>query len=428
MKIRKRIKIAALALLLTLVMVLSSFPAAEPMQVYAKSSSEIQEEIDALEEERAELDAQLAELEAKVSGNMTEMEKAVNEKSALDQQVAILYQQIDTINAQITAYGALIAEKQAQLDDAEAELAQLKLDNEARIRAMEKNSMTSSYWAVIFEAENFLDMLDQLNMVARIQEADEQMIEDLAEAAAEVEQAKQELEAEKLVLEQTKEELEETEQVLAEKRAEADELLEELMLKHEEYQVLVEDAEALRADMNAELDILQDEYDAAKYKEYIASLPPVTSGGNSSGSSGTTGGYDGANQPSDAYWMIPCSYIRFSSPYGWRIHPVYGDWRFHYGIDLGAYEGTPIVATRSGTVSFVGYDWSSGYNVNINHGDGFSSRYLHMTHYIVSNGQYVTQGQVIGYVGSTGTSTGPHLHFSVYYNGVSQDPAYYLGI
>lgn len=425
MKKAKRIKLSVLAGLMALVMVLGCFPAQGPMSVEAKSSSEIKKEIDALEEERDKLNEELTRLDGLVTDNMSEMEKAVNEKSAVDQQVAILYQQIATINAQITAYGALIAEKQVQLDEAEAQLAQLKEDNEARIRAMEKNSMTSSYWAVIFEAENFLDMLDQLNMVAQIQEADKQMIRELAEAAAEVETAKQELEAEKLILEGTREELQATEEQLTVKRAQADALLEELMLKHEEYQVLVEDAEATRAEMNAELDKLEDQYDAAKYQEYLASLPPPSS---STGSSGTTGGYTGGNQSSDAYWMIPCNYTRFSSPYGWRIHPVYGDWRFHYGVDLGAPEGTPIYATRSGTVSFVGYDWSSGYNVNINHGDGFSSRYLHMTHYIVYSGQYVTQGQVIGYVGSTGTSTGPHLHFSVYYNGVSQDPAAYIAI
>ncbi len=422
----RRIKISILAGLMALVMVLGCFPVQGPMPVQAKSSSEIKKEINALEEERDKLNEELARLDGLATENMNEMEKAVNEKSAVDQQVAILYQQIATINAQITAYGALIAEKQTQLDDAEAQLAQLKEDNEARIRAMEKNSMTSSYWAVIFEAENFLDMLDQLNMVAQIQQADKQMIKELAEAAAEVETAKQELEAEKVVLENTKVELQETEEQLIEKRARADALLEELMLKHEEYQVLVEDAEATRAEMNAELDKLEDQYDAAKYKEYLATLPPPSV--NNGGGGGTTGGYTGGNQPSSAYWMIPCNYTRFSSPYGWRIHPVYKDWRFHYGVDLGAPEGTPIYATRSGTVSFCGYDWSSGYNVNINHGDGFSSRYLHMTHYIVYSGQYVNQGQIIGYVGSTGTSTGPHLHFSVYYKGVSQDPAAYIAI
>lgn len=422
MKNSKRIRAGLLALLLTFVMVLGCFPQEGPMQVHAKSSSEIQKEIDALEEERDEIEKQLAELDNKVTANMSEMEKAVNEKSAVDQQVALLYQQIDTINKQITAYGVLIAEKQAQLDEAQAALEQLKKDNESRIRAMEKNSMTSSYWAVIFEAESFLDMLDQLKMVAQIQEADKKMIRELAEAAAEVEQAKAELEAEKVVLEKTKKDLEETEKQLEAKRAEAQRILEELMLKNEEYQKLVEDAEQLYSVMSEELENLEDEYDAAKYREYLATLPPPGQGGSGTGN----GAGSSSAQPSGASWIIPCSYIRFSSAYGWRKHPVYGDMRFHHGVDLGAYEGTPVYASRAGTVNIASYDWSSGYWVNINHGDGFSSRYLHMTHYVVSAGQKVSQGQLIGYVGSTGTSTGPHLHFGIYYNGVSQNPAAYL--
>ena len=422
MKKAKRLGISLLAGLLALVMLAGSIPVAQPMVVQAKSSSQIKQEIDELEEEREEIEKQLAELDNLVTANMTEMEKAVNEKSAVDQQVALLYQQKETINKQIVAYGTLIAEKQVELDEAEAALEQLKEDNKARIRAMEKNSMTASYWAVIFEAENFLDLLDQLKMVAQIQEADKQMIRQLSEAAEQVEIAKEELELEKTALEEKKQELEDTEVQLAEKKAQAEAILEELMLKNEEYQKLVHDTEQIHSEMSEELEKLEDAYDAAKYQEYLATLPPPkpNTGGNGNASGSNTA------QPSNETWMRPCSYINFSSAYGWRKHPVYGDMRFHHGVDLGAYQDTPIYASRSGTVTIASYDWSSGYWVNISHGDGFTSRYLHMTHYVVSAGQYVSQGQVIGYVGSTGTSTGPHLHFGIYYNGVSQNPAAYI--
>ena len=422
MKKAKRLFISLMALMLALVLFAGTIPSTGPMEVRAKSSSQIQKEIDALEEEQKEIEEQLAELDGLVTENMTEMEKAMAEKSAVDQQVSLLYQQKETINKQIVTYGALIAEKQAELEAAEAALAQMKEDNKARIRAMEKESMTSSYWAVIFEAEDFLDMLDQLKMVARIQESDKQMIRQLADAADQVEAAKQELELEKKGLEEKRTELEETEKQLAEKKAQAEAILEDLMLKNEEYQKLVHDAEQIHSEMSEELEKLEKAYDAAKYQEYLATLPPPkpNTGGNGNAAGGATA------QPSNESWGYPCSYINFSSAYGWRKHPVYGDMRFHHGVDLGAYQGTPIYATRSGTVSIASYDWSSGYWVNINHGDGFSSRYLHMTHYVVSAGQYVSKGQVIGYVGSTGTSTGPHLHFGIYYNGVSQNPAAYI--
>jgi murein DD-endopeptidase MepM/ murein hydrolase activator NlpD len=97
-------------------------------------------------------------------------------------------------------------------------------------------------------------------------------------------------------------------------------------------------------------------------------------------------------------------------------------------VDLAAASGTPIIASRGGRVKIATYDWSAGYYVSIDHLDGFETKYMHMTHYVVSEGEYVAPGQVIGYVGSTGTSTGPHLHFSVYYNGSSVNPANYIKI
>jgi murein DD-endopeptidase MepM/ murein hydrolase activator NlpD len=98
----------------------------------------------------------------------------------------------------------------------------------------------------------------------------------------------------------------------------------------------------------------------------------------------------------------------------------------HYGIDLGAKEGTPIYAVRSGKVKTATYDSSAGYYVDIDHQDGFLTRYFHMTHYVVKKGDTVKAGQVIGYVGSTGTSTGPHLHFGMKYNGSYVNPAKYI--
>ena len=128
-------------------------------------------------------------------------------------------------------------------------------------------------------------------------------------------------------------------------------------------------------------------------------------------------------------WTKPCTYRLLSSPYGYRVHPVYGTWKFHSGVDLAGPQGTPIVATRDGTVTMakVGYNGGNGNYVTINHGDGFSSSYLHMLENLqVSVGQKVKAGQIIGYMGSTGISTGPHLHFTIYYNGNTVNPADYI--
>jgi murein DD-endopeptidase MepM/ murein hydrolase activator NlpD len=109
-----------------------------------------------------------------------------------------------------------------------------------------------------------------------------------------------------------------------------------------------------------------------------------------------------------------------------RLHPVLGYKRMHNGVDFGCPKGTPIYASRSGQVTIAQYSSSAGYYVSINHGDGWTSVYMHMTNYIVKKGQNVSQGQVIGYVGNTGYSTGPHLHFGIAYNGKYVNPMNYV--
>ena len=112
--------------------------------------------------------------------------------------------------------------------------------------------------------------------------------------------------------------------------------------------------------------------------------------------------------------------------YGMRVHPITGAWVLHQGLDIGVAEGTPIFAVRAGTVTAATYNDSAGNYVTIDHADGFRSIYMHMAAYIVSAGQEVAAGQVIGHVGSTGESTGPHLHIGISYNGVYLDPQGYL--
>jgi murein DD-endopeptidase MepM/ murein hydrolase activator NlpD len=239
----------------------------------------------------------------------------------------------------------------------------------------------------------------------------------MSEASKIVEEAKAVLEVEKQALEESKAELAETEKVLEGRRAEADKLLAELIATGEEYEALLDEAEEAAADLKDDISDAQDAYNDKKKQEEESKKP-------ASGGSNTT-----TNAPSsDGSWKVPCKYKRVSSAYGWRIHPVYGYKKFHYGVDLAASSGTPIVASRSGKVTTAKYSSSAGYYVTLDHGDGFSSQYMHMTHYIVKNGQQVQASEVIGYVGSTGASTGPHLHFSILYKGSHVNPANYIKI
>lgn len=412
--------VAILAGILALVMILSLFIGVLPGMVDAKSISELEQQKAQYQEDKKKIDAEIADLQSQLSDNLDSMEAVVAQKNIIDQEIFMLYQKTANLNDQISVISLLIADKQLELEEAEARLAELNAKNKERIRAMEEEG-SLSYWSVLFKANNFADLLDRLNMVEEIAASDHRRLKEMSAVAEEVAAAKAEMEVERAALEDARKELEASQVELEAKRAEADKLLADLVATGEEYQKLIEEAEHKAGQLEGEIDELDEAIDDAKYQQWLSTsipTPPRPSGG-SAGDSNTVGGLT---------WLIPCNYTRFSSPFGYRIHPVYGDYRFHYGVDLAAPSGTPIVATRSGVVQRAYYSSSGGYTVEIDHQDGFVSLYLHQTHYVVSAGDYVSAGQVIGYVGSTGTSTGPHLHFSIKYNGEHVNPANYINI
>ena len=414
----KKLWVSLLAGLLAALMIFRIIASALPTHVSAaKSSAQIQQEINQMKEQLKKNRNEVAKLEGQISANMDKMEDIVANKNLIDQQIFLLHDQVQNLNKQITSYSALIADKQAELDKATANWKALSDKYKERIRAMEEDGKLS-YWSVLFKANSFSDFLDRLSMIEEIAASDQRRIKELNDAAKVVQEAKAGLENEKTALEASRKEMEAASAELEKSRADADQLLKQLIATGEEYQKLLDEAERKESQTAGKIDNLESQYDAAKereYQEWLASQPPQQTGGSSNTVNGVT-------------WLLPINYTRFSSPFGYRIHPIYGDWRMHYGVDLSAPQGTPIYATRGGRVTYATYDSSSGYYVSINHLDGFVSKYLHMTHYIVSPGQYVAAGQIIGYCGSTGASTGPHLHFSLYYNGTAVNPALYINI
>ena len=385
----------------------------------AASLSALQQQLQELKSEKKKIDANIKDLQGQLSDNLEEMEDVVAQKNTIDQEIFMLHEKINNINEQITTYGVLIADKQQELDDAEARLAELNAKNKERIRAMEEQG-DLSYWSVLFKANSFIDLLDRVSMINEIAASDKRRLQEMSEAAEAVATAKAELEAEMNALEDTKAELTETQKELEVKSDEADKLLADLIATGEEYQALLDEAEAEASKLGQDIANAQNAYDDAQYQQWLSTSKPSSS---SSGSSDVS-----SSAPSSSGWIVPCKYTRFTSPFGYRIHPIYGYRKMHNGVDLAAPKGTPIKAAKAGTVVAASYGSSAGYYVQINHGDGFQSKYLHMTHYIVKTGQYVTQGQVIGYVGSTGASTGPHLHFGILYNGSYVNPARYIDI
>lgn len=447
---KRKLFVSIMAGILAAVMLLSLIVGILPAPAQAASSSEIKKQINQLKDQQNELKGQMEDVRSQYEKNEDEIADMVNQKLVIDQEIFLLHEQIELISQQLSAYGLLIADKQDELDAAEERLRELNEKNRERIRAMEEDG-TLSYWSVLFKANSFSDLLDRLTMIQEIAAADQRRLKELSAAADEVALAQTALLEEKEELDLAKEELDDANDVLQAKNAEAQALIDELVAKGFELQDLYEQYEEAEKELLNDIALKEQEYQQAKEEEWIAHMatattPPTTApatkpstGGDGSSDSGSSGGSSDSSSDSESDkgnsgsgsvntdpWRVPCSYTKLTSPFGNRESPTAGASTNHQGVDLAGPEGTPIYASRGGTVTIAKFSSSAGYYVTINHGDGYSTIYMHMTRYVVSKGDKVSGGQLIGYMGSTGISTGPHLHWGVMYNGTYVNPANYV--
>ena len=382
---------------------------AVPAPASAASSAEIQKQINGLKSKKTELQKEIDAIQRQYDANFSEMEALVEEKNIIDQEMTLISSKIETANEEIAAYSQLIADTQEELEIAQEELKTLSDAHRERVRAREEEG-DLTYWEVLFQANSFTDLLDRMNMIEEINAADRRRIEQMRIAADIVSATQMNLANEKSALEESREELAEDEKVLEEKSIQYYDLLYELEQKSEEFEILMAESEILQEELMLEIAEKEKDLKEAKHDEYLAKLA-----------------LQGDNPPSNATWVTPVSGFRLTSAFGMRKHPVLKVTRMHNGVDMACAQGTPIYATRAGKVTRTAYQaGGAGNYVSINHLDGFSSIYMHMTHYVVSTGQTVSQGQLIGYVGSTGISTGPHLHFGISYAGTYVNPLAYI--
>ena len=388
----------------------------------AASSSEIQKTINDLKNQAQEIADQGAALQKEIDANQSDTQSTIDKKSDIDKQISITEAEIQNTNALIQQYSLLIAQKQSELEDALARQAEMNETYKARLRAMEENG-TISYWSVLFKATDFSDLLSRIDSIHEVAEADQRMLKELEAISLEIEADRESLENELAAQQAAKDALAEQEATLQAQRAEADALLIDLAAAYDnltdEYLANEAEEEALRKEIME----AQAAYEAALSAEEAERLAQqnqnnVAGSGSTSNVTPSTSGFV-SPLPGGAY--VTCAY-------GWRIHPIWGDQRFHSGVDLAASQGTPIYAIAAGTVTTAAYGDANGYYVSISHGNGYGSVYCHMTNYIVSVGDSVSQGQVIGYVGSTGWSTGPHLHFEIHVNGSAVNPMDYISL
>lgn len=430
MKNRKRL-VSVLAGVMAAVLLLTLLMSILPTFAGAASSGEIRKQIIALQQERKEVQNQIADVKKQYKENENEIADLIAQKNVVDQEIQLLNTQIININEQISAYNLLIADKQDELDTAEDRLEALNQENKERIRTMEEEGEVS-YWEVLFKANSFSDLLDRLNMVEEIAASDKRRLQELSDAANKVEEAQAELETEKGELETTKKDLDDTQAEMNEKNKESEALLQELLQKADDLEALEEECKEQENAFLKQIAAMEVQFNAAKQREWEAwkatSVPATTAGGGSNGSGGNSGGNSGGSSGGSGGWLVPCSYTSITSPFGNRVSPTSGASTYHQGVDLDTGTGDRVYASRAGVVTVAGWGNAAGNYVQINHQDGFSSIYMHLSSFCVSAGQIVSAGELIGLTGATGITTGDHLHFGISYNGVYVNPCNYVAL
>ncbi len=357
-----------------------------------------QADIDALKTDASDLNSKKKELEAKLDALADDKTQALAKKKLLDDQVANTSAQIRNVEAQIANYDALITQTEAELLDAqEREAAQYELFC-SRVRDMEERG-TVSYWAVLFKASSFTDMLSRLDIINEIMDSDQRVIDDLQALQAEIETKKADLETDRAASQDAKADLVAKRTQLDSQRKQAIALVNEINGNEDAYQATLDELDA------------EEERIQARIVELSRKLAAEQAAAGQSSQS-NPGGY---------IWPVDSRYI--TSTVGGRASPGGIGSTNHKGTDIGRVGYTSsIYAAKAGTVIVSQYSSSYGNYVVVSHGSGNTTLYAHMSSRKVEVGQYVNQGDVLGITGSTGHSTGPHLHFEVTENGVRVNP------
>jgi murein DD-endopeptidase MepM/ murein hydrolase activator NlpD len=415
-----------ISIILAVVLLGSLISGALIVMARAASSSEILKNLKGLKQQQSQIQAQSSKLESSIADNKAKTQTLVEKKADIDQQLEISREKIDNLNQQIQQYSLLISEKQDELDQSVAKEEAMNEQYKTRLRSMEESGKIS-YWSILFKAQSFSDLLSRVDMIREIAKSDQLMLAKLDEMTKQVESERADLESQKTDLETAKSDLSAQQETMQTQRSQSDTLILQMADEYANLSADYQAAEQQQQELSAQIEKTESAYNKALSAEEAARIAALNKKNNNKVTAAAAAS-SGKTSTSTGSFLFPLAASSgITDAYGWRIHPLYGDRRFHEGVDFAASAGTAIYASKSGTVTAATYGAAYGYYVTINHGDGYSTLYGHMTNYVVTAGQYVTQGQVIGYVGSTGWSTGPHLHFGIYYNGSTVNPMNYVG-
>lgn len=327
---------------------------------------------------------------------LSDLEK---EKAAAEQEKENLSQELEEIVADMAEIKEKIEAKEAELEKKEEELIQAQIDENDQYESMKKRikymyeNGSGQLIEVLFEAKDITDFLNKAEYISTISDYDRDMLKEFQDVVAEVEAQEQQLQKE---------------------YDEIEAMQNELIEKQETVETLISEKDSEIDEMSEELQELKEAVATAERKQ----RERASSYSNSAGASVVSG---------NGMFTHPCpGYTRISSYFGWREQPLPGASTNHKGMDFAAPTGTPIYAAAAGTVTSAGYSGNAGNLIIINHGNGLQTYYMHCHKIYVKAGQKVSKGQNIAIVGTTGNSTGPHLHFQVMSGGTPVNPQNYL--
>ena len=392
---------------LAFVMAASLFVGFTPTTASAVTQSEIND----LKSQKAALSEQSASYEATISSLKNKKNAQVELKTALDSKLALTNQQIMNLEEQIKLHDALIERKTQEVGEAQVTADEQLEKYKKRVRAMEESGRYN-YVEVLFGANSIGEFLSLIDDIGDIMKSDKELEDSYKESVVNLKEAKAEYEEVQTELKQNKVECAQLKDQLQVDITQAAAVITSLQADINENASVLSELDSQESALQSQIQAKVNQLNEQKKAEEEANRNN-NNGGSSGGSTTGTG---------NLVWPSYCTYI--SSRQGPRVHPITGEYKNHGGTDIAASYGSAIYAADSGRVVSSSDGWNGGWGnyVMIDHGNGMQTLYAHMSSRAVSVGQTVSRGQTIGYVGSTGMSTGPHLHFEMYVNGSRIDP------
>lgn len=398
----------------SLTLVLLFFVSAVLSPVYAESEEELQKK-------KAEASQKKAEYEYQIDMKQNTAEGIENEINKAEEKIKTITDKVNAFDGQISEINTNLEAKNQQLAGTQAKQAEQEKDLEERLRVMYMFG-NEGYASVLFSSTSFTDFIAKADMIRLIAQADRNAVNALETTAKQIKTQQEEIKADKEQLEALKQE-----QEIA--------LTSQNDIREQEKQLLAENQHVIN-ELQAKVEAEQAIYDAADDElarlavqgEIEVEQGDVPDNPNENGEGNETPAPDPGPAPSvGLIWPISSEYhpVEWDDMFGDRIHPVYGTWTWHSGCDMAAPGGTSVWSPGDGVVTFAG--WNGGYgNCIMIAVDGGTVLFGHLSSIDVSKGQSVRQGQHVGAVGTTGTSTGNHLHLSFLVNGNYVDPLNYM--